>query len=220
MPPDEHPSDRKCKICGRDLPEPHWKYCDPPFLDRITWLAITCHDACLESYGRGGNTDGALAHWAANTPVEFRTDWNHTKGNERLLKRVLAYDHSKRKGMAIYGPSGTCKTRAVYQLMRRLSLDNISWLVLEGVDLLDGKIPSEAWDVDVLVIDDIGNEPMGKSADAIILKLLRRRCDWHKPVIITTNHTPDTFSSRFPGQPALAVIRRLGEFCEQINANG
>ena len=165
-------------------------------------------------------------------PVEFN-HWEDNKGNAALLAQIdrLYPDPSTtvsglprgnfatRRGCLMHGTTGTCKTRLAWQVIKRLLCHSepSSWLFCDAFDLATKGIPEEARYKDWLVIDDLGNEPTSTKYEASLLRLLRHRADWHKPVIITTQLTGKVFKSRFfEGAAGEAVDRRLRERTDMI----
>jgi hypothetical protein len=222
-----HPFDGMCKVCAqndretkldtlwRDMshraPDGRWLY--------RGWLPINCCEAC---YGDAGRDSAVLERqrewWQEKCPVEFRDEWDNVKGDARLLSRVMQFDPSRGRGMVIHGPTDCGKTRAVWRLLRKLSEDGVEWLFVEAIDLLD-SIPERAFGVPVLVIDDLGNDTLTAQKEVKLLKVLRTRANWHRPVIITTQFVGETLQKRFTETAtAQAVIRRMRAFCDAVSA--
>lgn len=56
-------------------------------------------------------------------------------------------------------------------------------------------------------------------AEVRLLKLIRTRCDWHRPTIITTQFSGAKLAQKFSDSSTVeAVPRRLSQFCDQIEA--
>lgn len=212
--PRPHPTDGKCMSCGCKLPDPLFV----AFADGFPSIAVTTCDHCLAKM-RVQDERRQLAYWLDNTPPEFQKPWDRTIGNNELLSRVLAYDMQSRRGLMISGESGRCKTRVCYQLLRRLTLMHVNWRMIRASAAIEAKIPDGAITAELLVLDDLGNELSGPGVDRMLLKLIQSRCDANKPTIVTSQFTGETFLQRYPSEAAMAIIRRLGEFCDYINAN-
>ena len=118
--------------------------------------------------------------------------------------------------MVLHGISGAGKTRIMWAVARKVSELGLNWLWIDSLDYVD-VVPKEALTVDVLFLDDLGNESLGQQAETRLLKLIRTRCDHHRPFVVTTQHGGDSLAKRFrEGASAQAVVRRLREFCESV----
>jgi hypothetical protein len=217
-----HPNNGNCSQCGWEL-EQKWRNAEQYSADgRLLakgWWPVLCCDACYEKHKAGrGNSEENERIWNSLCPVEFRKPWDGRIGDDRLLAKVLAFNYAAKRGMMVHGASGRGKTRAVWQLLKRLLGERIEFLWLDPTDFEFGG-PKEAERVQLLVLDDLGHTPLGQRQEAGLLRLISRRCDWHRPVIVTTQHTGDSLEGRFSeGTTAKAVIRRLREYCDGIPA--
>lgn len=153
-------------------------------------------------------------------PAEFCT-WDANKGNGAALAAAIGkFSFTTRRGMVIHGISGSCKTRIVWELVKRIveQPQPFSWLVLDSFDAATAGFQVEAAKVDFLFIDDLGNEPTSTKFETALLRLIRKRCDWHKPIFITTQLTGLQFKARFfQGSAGEAIMRRLNERTDKIN---
>jgi len=151
-------------------------------------------------------------------PTEFR-DWNPQLGNNAArieLNRTFSF--TSRKGLLIHGTTGSCKTRLAWQIVRLIVEENMrragesqyTWLWLDSYEMATKGIPADAERVHFLFIDDLGNEPTSTKHETGLLHLLRKRCDWQRATIITTQLTGAHFKSRFfEGAAGEAILRRL-----------
>ena len=217
-----HPTKGMCVKCGWEL-ETQWRngeqYSDDGRLLCTGWFPVLCCDACYEK-SKGPLVDNEKNEriWNSLCPVEFRKPWDSNKGDARLLSKVLGFEYRSARGMMIHGASGRGKTRSVWQLMKRLLGEGVEFLWLDPTDFEFGG-PREAEKVPLLVLDDLGHAPLGQKQEAGLLRLIGRRCDWHRPMIVTTQHTGDSLEGRFSeGTTAKAVIRRLREYCDGVPA--
>lgn len=217
----KHPFGGMCKACmeaGRETRlDVLWRQLHAELAPG--WFAVNCCDQCYEEAKSDAETlTKQREWWAEHCPVEFRDEWNPAKGSAKLLSRVLGFDPKRGRGLVIHGPTDTGKTRAVWRLLRKLAEEGHEWLFVEAIDLLD-SIPERAFTVPVLVIDDLGNDALTAQKEVRLLKLLRKRCDWHRPFIVTTQFVGDSLEKRFTETAtAKAVIRRLRKFCDDIRA--
>jgi hypothetical protein len=224
-----HPFDGCCKVCAvkeppqvTKLPSP-WRNCDQRASDGRWlfrgWLPVNCCDNCYADAKKDGDTlERQRKWWLEKCPVEFRDEWDNRKGDQRLYSRVMQFNPTQGRGLLIHGQTDTGKTRAVWRLLKRLAEEGHEWLFVEAIDLLD-NIPERAFSIPVLVIDDLGNDTLTAQKEVKLLKILRTRANWHRPVIITTQFVGDSLQKRFTETAtAQAVIRRLRSFCDAVQA--
>lgn len=218
-----HPFAGECKMCAMKEPavitplDQLWRQVHPALAPG--WFAVNCCDACYADAQRDTITlEKQREWWASHCPIEFRDEWDDSKGSAKLFSRVMAFNPAGGKGMVIHGPTEAGKTRVVWRLLKHLAETGTEWMFIEAIDLLD-TIPERAFGVPLLVIDDLGNDALTGPKEVRLLKLLRTRCNWHRPFIVTTQFTGDALAKRFSeNATAQAVIRRLRTFCESVNA--
>lgn len=215
----EHPTGGKCRVCGSQL-ETLWKNADQTRSDDREfwlfrgWMPIQCCEVCHAK--PSGVYSEAEALYLERCPIEFRIAWDAGKGDDGARVKALRFDPRLRKGMILHGASGAGKTRIAWLLAKSVGQMGLTWLWIDSLDYLD-TLPTAAFKVDVLFLDDLGNEPLGSQSEVRLLKLIRSRCDWHKPIVATTQHQGDSLSKRFrEGASAQAVVRRLREFCDGL----
>lgn len=210
----------RCCDCGCAMPKPYVIMagpmplvilrCDPCIRKRIDEESVK-NDRTFEE------------HFGALCPPEFNHPWDCSKGNNLLKAEVLKrFSYSTRKGLLIYGASGSCKTRVVWELIKYLyktSTDaSFKWLMTDAFEIATNGIPKEAYYTPLLIIDDLGNEPLGPKNEKHLLYLIRQRCDWHKPIIVTTQLDGESFKkSFFSSHTGEAALRRFRERTEIIN---
>ena len=209
-----HPFAGRCKLCEQPL-DVLWRQIAHPRTPG--WFAVNCCEPC---YNAAKTTaDRSLDAWLDTCPPEYRQPWDDAKASPTLLRSVLRFDVMARRGLLIVGQSGKAKTRAAWQLMRQLTMDGVPWHFATSLDLMEG-LPAEAARAKVLVIDDLGNDPMHGNKEVALLKTIRQRCDWHMPFVVTTQFKGKDLAARFSERAtAQAVVRRLREFCEVITAD-
>lgn len=208
-----HPFDGKCKICEAPLQQ-LWRLIDHP--SAPGWFPINCCEPCYEA-AKNPTVAYSLQAWEAVCPVEFRKDWNESMSRPGLYRRVMQFNPKLKRGLLIIGASGSCKTRVAWQLMRKLTVDGVGWHFITALDLMGG-MPDEARKAEVLVIDDLGNDRLTIAREIELLRVIRSRFEWHKPIVVTTQFKGDEMANRFSeGATAKAIVRRLREFCDVVN---
>ena len=208
-----------CRHCGISLGDGEDAKVIP--LGAFGYLPNICCHACSES-GKDKIKSEQSEHveraFDGIIPTEFR-DWNTEIGNNAARAEVYrTFGFATRKGLLIHGTTGSCKTRLAWQIVRLIVEENMrragesqySWLWCDAYEMSVKGIPHEAERVHFLFIDDLGNEPTGTRHETALLHLLRKRCDWQRPTIITTQLTGAHFKARFfEGAAGEAILRRL-----------
>lgn len=216
--PDKHPDGGKCRLCGGQLDE-LWQNGDQKHEDG-RWLfrgyrAVTCCDPCYGAYQAAGMSEGR-AMWEKICPVEFKAPWMVEMGDEHARIKAMQFEGRQKKGMVIHGASGVGKTRIAWLVAKKVAESGLSWLWIDSLDYVDTP-PKEAMTVDVLFMDDLGNEHLGQIAETRLLRLLKTRTERHRPIVMTTQHQGETLAKRFrESATAQAVVRRVREFCDSV----
>jgi DNA replication protein DnaC len=208
-----------CKHCGVSLGD---KLEDKVIPIGRMFLPNICCTSCSEAGKARLEAEAEKAKQAqflGIVPTEFLS-WDTGKGNNQALAAARShFSITARRGLVLHGTSGTCKTRIMWELVKHVVSDSEGFTicVLDAFEAATTTIPKDAYMADFLFIDDLGNEPKTRKFETNLLHLLRRRFDWHKPVVITTQLTAQEFMVRFfEGQAAKAIARRLRENCGSI----
>jgi len=220
-----HPFDGKCKVCDQPLPDKLWTQIDHRLA--TGYFPVNCCDKC---FAEAMIDQGRVAHnralWERICPTEFRAPWDNAKGSASVFKRIMEWAgqwnaherKSPQKGLVIHGASDSAKTRVCWHLYRTLMEEGVTTLFIEAIDLLD-DMPKEAFTVQCLIIDDLGNDTLDFRKEQRLLKLLRSRAQWHRPIVVTTQYNGSDLAARFKQAAAgEAVVRRLRDFCDSIHA--
>lgn len=207
-----------CVDCSASLTVPDMTLGGPGF-----WMAnIRCEPCKTKRIAeiKADDTSRRLDWLASRVPPEFCA-WDEMRGNSGLLARARGkFDLRKRRGLILHGPSGTCKTRVAWQLIADALLSglNFSWHWLDASDI--ESAPADATQATLLVIDDLGAETKSGRGESNLLRIIRKRCDWHRPTVITTQLTGKEFGARcFAGHIGQAVLRRLMERSDALDSH-
>lgn len=216
-----------CRHCGVDLGPNDDDKCFPIM---GTFLPFVCCTSCATA-GKAKlaqeEREAQEMRYAGIIPTEF-LGWHTGKGNNQAL--ATARDLLRRepkKGILLHGESGTCKTRILWHLVRDIVElpEPTTWLVLDAFELSTmPSIPKEAYIVQHLFIDDLGNEAEDfknkKRFETSFLHLIRKRNDWHKATSVTTQLTGKAFKEKFfSGVTAAAILRRWEERMTPVNTS-
>lgn len=179
----------------------------------------------------------AIACYNATCPPEYRElDPRHPTAVKyrQAIGSVLGWIRNP-KGLMITGPTGRCKTRAVWALLRRLahedgvitrayhSQDFFSALAGEvkyGRDDAAAWIDRKAWHP-VVFIDDFGQEALLANredwAQGWWLRFVDLRLQRGLPLILTTNLTSEGIAeAQASGIRSEPLLRRLREMCTVV----
>lgn len=139
----------------------------------------------------------------------FATDISHRTFNAALWVAAAGWTPESGRWLVIHGPPGSCKTRVVGLLAKRMVLDGrrVTWTTAgkfqEAVEALNtfGKGDSrlragtledlERWKkAEVLVLDDIGKNTWFPTLEAKLFELIDHRETHWLPTILTSNRPP------------------------------
>lgn len=129
------------------------------------------------------------------------------------------------KGLILIGPTGACKTRIAFSLLRREYMAGRSVGYLNASTLAtrlaaashrhyggDGEL-LENWEtVDLLLIDDLGKGGIGDRHEASMFGLVDARAMAGRPIFTTQNAGSKALTEAMAPDRAEPFIRRLREF--------
>lgn len=172
------------------------------------------------------------AAWAAICPPLFRltTEDGQTEIGKLVKKCPLLHDIENykygRRGLVLQGPTGLCKTRAMWRLIRRLFDEGKSIAAMSSDRFgrhyaeAAGKFESQTWidhvsSVDALYVDDLGKGNWSDAVRGAFFEVFDIRMNNLRPIYITTNEDSDTLADKMKsGNLADPLLRRLGECCK------
>lgn len=227
-----------CRFCGGTFP---YNPIIGPFAIRAH---PTVCDPCMTKIEEANETERKIiaasraealarkweARWLDICPPLYRdTDMAKLPAEAAAkLPAVMAWKFGPR-GLLLHGVTKRGKTRTAYLLLRRLHFaDRIlisAWDTGDWVNECSKRFRSgdgEEWTerqirVPLLFLDDIGNEASGERGEGELFRVIKRRGEEMKPIIMTTNKTGINLREKFREEDrGAALVRRLAEFCECI----
>jgi DNA replication protein DnaC len=134
------------------------------------------------------------------------------------------------KGLMIHGESRRGKTRAIWQLAKKLIVDEGRRIKIMRSNDLGNEIEksfispwghnqflTECKGVDVFILDDIMKGKWTERVEADMFDIIDHRTSNQKPIIITSQYVGDTLQRMFlKPETAVATIERIREYCEAV----
>lgn len=163
--------------------------------------------------------------WSA-IPAEYREDFDpkRSKMPKAVIKHTKGWTPDLGPGMGLMGLSGMGKTRLLVRVLHRLEC---SWLFLPSVAFADAvrdsfhhdygvanraeEVYDAAKQVRVLLLDDIGLESPTEFVGEQMMSIIEARVMAKRPILWTSNLTPDQLEKRHKHRGA-ALVRRLLEY--------
>ena len=178
----------------------------------------------------------ALRRWEFDCPPMLQTnDWQHPclAPYAEMIQRVMNYRLGP-KGLIASGPTQRGKSRAMWQLMRRLGVDEAhevrhwtaaGWFSKLQEQIHYGRDDAEGWlkavaQRPIVFIDDLGQEALLLNregwATGLFLRFLDVRVGAGLPLFITTNLTAQEMAGRAGSVRGDPLVRRLLDICEPV----
>ncbi|HUS13124.1 MAG TPA: ATP-binding protein [Pyrinomonadaceae bacterium] len=142
------------------------------------------------------------------------------------LERVMAWQMGP-KGLILSGITGKGKTRAAWQLLKRLHFEGVHIRAFDCVDFAHEcqtaftDFKGEGWAKNVaaaelVFFDDFGKNKMTDRVEVELFGVIDRRMAHQLPIIVTTNDIGSTLEARLSPDRGAPLVRRLRECCESI----
>lgn len=148
---------------------------------------------------------------------------------EVCQKYAKSFDMNDGRGLILYGSVGTGKTHLATAIGRYIVYElGYSALFMPFTELLNTlknnmnnkdfvrQFMDELNSADLLIMDDLGKEKYTEWSQEQLFSLLDNRYRDCKPIIVTTNYTPQDLSRRVDE----AVMSRLIGTCALVGMNG
>lgn len=162
-----------------------------------------------------------------------------TEPNSQAIEAVRRYIENPAGGLMFLGPVGTGKSHLAACVVNAF-LDDLKRVTFGGVVDLLGRIrrsysrstpegeaqQEEEWEiidelttVPLLVLDDLGKERVKDWVEEILFRIIDNRYGKKRPIIVTTNFSPEELQERYP-EKGYAIMSRLAEMCTGIYLGG
>ena len=204
-----------CPFCGKPQ-----KYGLLDILGKNTWIKIKCD--CIKGQSEQNRQHEKkkeiVEYFKKWNPIGLRfkekTFENFTldgENKQKIINLCQGYCNNFQKnlkngiGLYLEGASGTGKTHLSVAIMKQLTEENYSVIFINTSDLLtklkesqrigkDGieQMLNDLKKVDLLILDDIGSMPSSTVNEDLLYKIVNLRYENMKPVILTTNASPQT----------------------------
>ena len=129
------------------------------------------------------------------------------KTTQKIDLYLSKFPNNKFKNLVITGPTGTGKTYCASLIQHELTRKGFNVQMTSTFNLVkrmkdylfgqDANVPSDFFNSDLLIIDDLGAEPSIKNSDEILHTVINERYSNNLPLIITTNLSKDQVSARY-----------------------
>lgn len=192
-----------------------------------------CSHQCSDSYDRKARAETRRTKWrelmGRQCPSLLKTDPAHPDMPSKVVQdKILSWKVGP-MGLVLPGPTGTCKTRMLFLLIKRLWVDdgvNVKWYLPGQIGKsMINAIRQDAYEeftealanVPVLAIDDLGKEKVTEKSQELLFDIINARVLRERPMLITTNFVGPALEKRFP-DPLTAgpLVERIRNNCENI----
>jgi DNA replication protein DnaC len=183
---------------------------------------------------RSREAEARRRQWAELCPVEFKTveeggetDPNRLRLEQPRFADALSWRFGK-TGLLLFGPSGSCKTRVAWRIVRRKFEAGRRVMAMKahgfGIECVDRRTSRGGFTdwyrqlvrVPLLFIDDLGKGRFTDDVESHFFGLIDERTENGRPLIITSNSTGNALKERMSADRGEPIIRRLRDYCQTI----
>ena len=166
-------------------------------------------------------------------PIEYAlSDPWHPLMNTALLQGLMRFDPARGRGIGLWGESGLRKTRMLTLVLRACYLAGhrvafapairlggaFQIMFAKGSDGEEARaLIRSAHRCEVLLLDDLGKEPMTVHVGAKFYELIEERTAHRKPILWSANMTGDELAGRMDPDQGDKIVRRLLDYTELLH---
>lgn len=180
-------------------------------------------------------SNSARKRWeSSNVGKNFKNcTFDTFTGTEFLKQKEMCQQYVEKfqdngKGLFLFGSVGTGKTHLVtavanaivYDIGLSAYFDTFAGIIREIQrsfnDKRDSDVEETAKKTGLLILDDLGKEKYSDWASQILFDIIDTRYKNQRPVLITSNYSPEELSKRVDE----AIMSRLIEMCTMIRLEG
>jgi DNA replication protein DnaC len=240
-----HSKNKPCEICGEPIPA---EFTHEFSGNLKTFPAPNMCDGCESTYRlereRIEKMEKNAAAWRNIAPPIYQQS-DSNRFPQKLQEALADFDPSSCEGFGIRGPSGRCKTRFAYELLKIAHFSGFRVCPTNSVEI--AEFASSQWDqrpdikfnssilsatrtlgdksreklseflkTDWLLIDDIGKEKPTERFEIAFYNILEHRTSNCKPIIWTGNMNASQFLKHYSEDRSSPIVRRLAEFAKII----
>lgn len=217
----EPPPFRRCILCGKEFST----------IDANSRWSLRCADCVVklaaekERMEKEREQRQLIERWNRVCPPLFQ-DTMDSELPRDLLEKVLSWEFGP-VGLILHGPTGVCKTRCMYRLLKELIFQNIEvkqfgpgefegycitkFLNGDGPDWIDQVKRTE-----VLFFDDFLKAKLTPRPESELFTVLDYRYTHKLPILATTNHSLSELEYQLSSNSPRAFLRRLLEIVEWV----
>jgi len=196
-------------------------------VDRNEQIAIAQQNLAREQ--------NAMRFWQTLCPDEFRKPikWSKSGSNRRqkLYAAILAWTPKQGKGLYVFGPSGTCKTRFCWHMLHREYNEGRTIVAVSHSDFRlritalarDNQTEGVRWlsflaGAQILFVDDLGKGNTTGASEEAFHDLLDKRYRDNRPTVFTSERPVDALCEIFSAERKEAILRRIDEATIKVSA--
>ena len=222
-----------CNVCGAAIHTWHEPDVPRSMIQRLS-RSVACELCIARADGEAMARKAAdrlevrSQAWETLCPHEFRQPLDFNKCNRQTHDLLMAWQYGP-KGLLVTGRTGLCKTRFLCRLLEREFLAGRSCAFVAHIDFrrevsflsqTDAAAMRRYLTVltrsDVVLFDDLGAGVITVAGEEAFEGMLSARCRNGKPTLFSANGGIEALASRFSVDRSGPIVRRLGEFTEQI----
>lgn len=218
---------RDCRTCGTSFVP----FSVTPVTDALVVVCPDCAhaDALEEQRQIIENCAKGTPHAKPSiVPEQFRDTVPNRLPKPSTLQKVMAWKYGPR-GLMLHGDTGCGKSRCAWMLMKRehdagkrVRALNVKAGFDYGARFSESPESARQWmdaqiAADILLLDDVFKIKLTESFECAIFAIVTMRMEDGKPIVTTTNDTPDSLIARMSVDRGAPLIRRLRESSTIIN---